>query len=75
MNFSIANYEIVWVENGELNFKQFSYEIDNTHIPLTSYLPDDLYKLYLELQNKKFPVMVFVGEKSNGTGLFISKYM
>jgi len=65
----IVDYEIVWVENGKMNFQQFSYEMDDTAIPLNSYLPEDLYRFYAELQDKKFPIIVFAGEKSRGNGL------
>ncbi len=63
------DYEIVWTENSTMNFKQFSYEMEDTPIPLNSHMPNDLWTFYAELQAKKFPTIVFVGEKERGTGI------
>jgi hypothetical protein len=52
------DYEIVWMENDKMNFQQFSYEMDDAAIPVNSRLPDDLYKFYVELQNKKVPIYI-----------------
>ena len=64
------DYEIVWAENNEIYNRQFSYEISGESIPLSSYLPSDLYEFYEELTLiRKLPVMVFAGLFENHTGL------
>lgn len=65
----IIDYDIVWTEAEKMNFRQFSYEIEKETIPLTSYLPDDLYKFYKDLTDKNFPVIVFAGERDRGSGV------
>jgi len=65
----IVDYEIVYLKDGKLLFKQFSYEMDETNIPFNSYLPDDAYEFYEQLHNANVPVMVLIGELERGSGL------
>ena len=66
---STIDYEIVYVKDGKLLFKQFSYEMENEKIPFTSYLPEDAFMFYEKLTNEKCPVIVFIGESKRGSGL------
>ncbi len=63
----IIDYEVVWIENDKMNFRQFSYEVEN--ILINSNLPNDVYRFYIELKDKKFPVIVFAGDRAIGTRL------
>ena len=65
----VIDYKIVWTEKNEMYFKEFSYETDGKDLP-SSFVPNDLYAFYRELQDKKFPVIVFANEKSDIFGIY-----
>ncbi|MFA7218966.1 MAG: hypothetical protein WC119_00375 [Synergistaceae bacterium] len=64
-----VDYEIVYLKEGKLLFKQFSYEMDETNIPFNSHLPDDAYEFYKRLHDANVPVIVLIGELERGSGL------
>ena len=64
------DYEIIWEEDGKMKFKQFSYDVEETELPLNSHLPADLYEFYVELQDNQLPIIVVGGEpEKTGTGV------
>ncbi len=70
------DYDVVWKEGEELNFKRFSYECDENEQndfykggKIKSYLPKNIYDFYSDLINKNLPVIVFAGTRDNGSGV------
>jgi hypothetical protein len=65
----IIDYEIIWVEDGKMFFKRFSYEMPCSKRSELGYLPEDAYKFYDSLHKRNLQVVVAAGEIKANTGI------